>query len=86
MAWQNIVDAIEGKRLTLGGVSGTVHSVPGNSIALRHVADARGKRSKAYLEIKATLRDDYDTQTEENSCAWAIQILGASEVDRLAVL
>lgn len=89
MAWQHIEDAIDGRTFTLDGVSGTlrVYRTP-HARRITHEANARGKRSRAYRETKAKLRDDYDTELtwSERIVTIAYRILGTTEADRLANL
>lgn len=61
--WADALNAIDGREYTLDGVHGTFHidrSIRFNT-RIWHIASERGRQSEHYREVKAKLRDDWDS-------------------------
>lgn len=64
-----LFEALDGRHYTLDGVSGVLrhktisarYPYPHVDHTLSHMADAKGKRSPKYIELRDKLRDDWST-------------------------
>lgn len=69
-------EILEGLPHVLDGISGTIHILRRNGMTeMEHRPSPEGRRSEAYLKVKAELGDDWDTTLE--NCGEAMQELFA---------
>jgi len=90
MAWDDVLEAINGKKITHDGISGTirVERVFGRT-KVSHEADARGRKSEKYRSLRRQLRDDWYTDLSESDPETLVKVAakvvgGMKRLDELA--